>query len=334
MDVPPLVTSSPAGTGQAEAGVLGQPGTSIVFGNTGLQDDGRPGGRFSFGMWLDPEQSQSLDVVYLIVPRDSESESFSSEQFPILARPFFNIVNGAEDARRIAFPGEVQGTVSVQSSSELESYEILYGWTTMRCEDFRTDVLVGYRYAGLDDRIVIEESTLALAPPLTGATFQLFDEFRTRNWFHGAEAGLRVHWDSHCCWSLEGLAKFAVGGTDSRANVAGRVTSTVAGATATAQGGLLALPTNIGTFNQSEVGGLFEFGLAMRRQLGCGLTAHLGYTCLLWTSVARAGEQIDLGINTTQVPPGVLAGDARPAFDFDMSSYWAQGLRVGLEYAY
>jgi hypothetical protein len=334
MDVPPLATSSPLGTAQAQAGVLGQPGTAIVFGNTGLQDQGRPGGRFTLGLWLDRNHCQSLDVTYLMLPRDTESASFSSNQFPILARPFFNVFNGAEDARRIAFPGELQGTLGIETSTELQSFEALYRLSINRWCNERTDLLLGYRFAELEDRIRISESTLALAAPLAGTTFDLFDEFNTRNTFHGVEAGLEMQCQN-ACWSWAALAKVAVGTTDSRTNISGQTITTVPGAApAVAQAGLLALPTNIGTFDQSETGALWEFGLTLRRQLNCGFTANLGYTCLIWTGVARAGEQIDLGINTTQVPPGVLIGAARPAFDFDMTNYWAQGLRVGLEYSY
>lgn len=38
--LPPLVTSSPQGTPQGQAGVLGQPGTTILFGNSTVYDDG------------------------------------------------------------------------------------------------------------------------------------------------------------------------------------------------------------------------------------------------------------------------------------------------------
>lgn len=334
MNVPPLGTTSPIGTPQAQAGVLGQPGTTIVLGNGPVHDEVHLGGRFTLGLWLDPSQCSGLDVTYIKLHDDAESFSASNNDFAILARPFFNLGNGTEDARRIAFAGEVQGTLSIQTTSELQSLDAAYRWTSMQTRCQRTAVLLGYRFAQLEERVRIDESTLALAGPLAGATFDLFDQFTTKNTFHGAMAGVEIEWQKNRYWSWEALAKVAVGQNNTRADVAGQVTTTIAGVSATAQGGLLALPTNISTFEESEMGALWEFGLTLRRQVRRELTATFGYTFLLWTGVARAGEQIDLGINTTQVPPGVLVGDARPAFAFDMSSYWAQGLQIGLEYAY
>jgi hypothetical protein len=50
--------------------------------------------------------------------------------------------------------------------------------------------------------------------------------------------------------------------------------------------------------------------------------------------VARAGSLIDLGVNTTGLPPGPLVGPARPAFAFHSSDFWAQGLDFGVEVRY
>src|SRR5437879_4999432 len=50
--LPPLVTTSPAGTPQASAGVVGQPGTTVLFGNSDVVGDMRPGIRLGMGAWL------------------------------------------------------------------------------------------------------------------------------------------------------------------------------------------------------------------------------------------------------------------------------------------
>ena len=48
--------------------------------------------------------------------------------------------------------------------------------------------------------------------------------------------------------------------------------------------------------------------------------------------VARAGEQIDFVVNSNQVAPPIPGGPARPAFNFNGSDFWAQGLNFGLEF--
>ena len=49
--LPPLVTTSPAGTPVAQAGVL--PAATILYGNQTIGNDGRGGVRTTMGMWLD-----------------------------------------------------------------------------------------------------------------------------------------------------------------------------------------------------------------------------------------------------------------------------------------
>ena len=92
--------------------------------------------------------------------------------------------------------------------------------------------------------------------------------------------------------------------------------------------------TNIGVFEQSDFSTLSEFDIKVRRQFDCGVSILFGYSFLYWSDVARAGDQIDLSINTSQIPPGILTGPAQPAFPFDETGFWAQGLRFGVECLY
>jgi hypothetical protein len=81
-----------------------------------------------------------------------------------------------------------------------------------------------------------------------------------------------------------------------------------------------------------------EVGLNVGWQLTRHVTLYAGYSFLWVNTVARAGEQIDPVVNTTQFPilsgNGPLVGLARPAFHFDGTDFWAQGLDFGLELRY
>jgi hypothetical protein len=59
------------------------------------------------------------------------------------------------------------------------------------------------------------------------------------------------------------------------------------------------------------------------------LQVSIGYSAILWTNVALAGDAIDLTINPTQID-GPLIGAARPAHTLQDGSFWAQGLTFGL----
>ena len=335
MDVPPLATTSPAGTPMNQAGVLGQPGTTILFGGARLNNDVRPGGRFTLGKWLDGYQCQGLEATYLFLGSKASSFAASNNDFPILARPFFNVQNNAEDARRIAFPGEVSGTLDIQAESDFQAFEAQYRVAAMNVPGQRVDFLLGYRFGELEDRIGIREVTEALAGPIAGTTFDLVDDFDMRNTFHGGQLGIVFACQRDGCWTWEAMAKVALGNTKSRASVFGQTTTTTAGGGATTtQAGLLAQSTNVGTFEQSSFSTVTELDITAHRKLDCGISLSIGYSILYWSEVARAGDQIDLGINTSQIPPGMLTGSPRPAFPFDQTDFWALGLRLGVDYTY
>ena len=331
MNVPPLVTTSPA----ASAGVLGQAGTSILFGDGGLNTDARSGGRFTLGMWLDECEFRGVEATYLGLGGETETFAVSNADIAVLARPFFNVGANQQDARLIALAGTVSGSVSVTADTEFQGAEILFRRDAARTPCSRADYLLGYRWTQLRDSLLIDESTLSLAGATNGVTFDLFDQFTTRNNFHGAEFGLRFDRQVNSCWSLELLGKIALGNANMVADVSGQTLITaVDGSTSLTSGGLLTQPTNSGRYEQDSFATVSEFGVTLRRKFHCGLEATFGYTFVHWSEVARAGDQVDVGINVSQFSGGALVGEARPAFAFNTTDFWAQGLSVGLNYRF
>jgi hypothetical protein len=81
-----------------------------------------------------------------------------------------------------------------------------------------------------------------------------------------------------------------------------------------------------------------EAGVNFGFQLTRCLRVVAGYSFLYNSSVLRAGNQIDRGLNVTQLPsqvgPGTLVGVARPVPVLRGSDFWAQGFSVGLELRY
>ena len=333
MNIPPLVTTSPEDTAQDQAGVLGDPNTTILFGNDKVNDDMWSGGRFTLGVWLDPCQMQGIDVTYMFLGEESSSFFGSNNDFTILARPFFNAQTNQEDSRLIVFPNVVNGSLFVDVTSKFQAAEVLYRRAAIRSCGTQLDYYFGYRFAELEDRVAFDEFTRSLTGATVGSTIDLVEQFDTRNTFNGGQLGLKMVTQPTPLWSAELGVKFAVGGTESRAVISGERTSTnAAGDSATTQGGLLAQQTNIGRFEESEFTTITEVGINLRRHIQCGVTASIGYTFLYWSDVNRAGDLIDLSVNPTQIPPGTLDGTARPAFAFRSTDFWAQGLNFGLEY--
>ena len=162
-----------------------------------------------------------------------------------------------------------------------------------------------------------------------GTTFNIYDDFRTRNEFYGGELGL-IGTKYKGRWSLEGMVKVALGNNRSKVSIDGATTSAVPGQTPnTLPGGLLALPSNIGTYSRNDFAAIPQFSLKVGYQWNCHLRTFVGYDFLYWNTVSRAGDQIDLRVDTNQLPPG-SAGDYQE-FTYRDTTFWAQGISGGVE---
>ena len=135
------------------------------------------------------------------------------------------------------------------------------------------------------------------------------------------------------------LAKVALGNTHEQATISGYSQFAVPGLPVSVQqGGLYALPSNIGHFSQNRFAVVPEAGFSVGYQITPRFAPLISYSFLYSSSVLRPGQQIDRGINVTQLPsqvgPGTLVGAARPVPILQSSDFWAQGISFGLELRY
>lgn len=334
MEVPVLATTSSTPTA-ARATVLGEPGTSIVFGGGELSTDARSGGRYTLGMWLDMHDAHGIELTYMDLQADDAEFRGSNANFAALGRPFFNLVNAMEDSRLIVAPDVSSGSLEIHSGATFESYELDYRRRTLDSCDCRVEYVLGYRHTRLDDALLIRESTLGLSGPAQGAELELFDSFATTNQFDGGEIGVRWARKRNECWSLDFLAKVALGSTQSSTLITGQTIATPEDADPISTNvGLLTQRSNIGLFEQDTFSTVTELGIQLQRHFVCDLTLSFGYTFVNWSHVVRSGETVDRVINTTQLPPGDLDGEARPMPLLDWNSFQAHGLTFGLEYLF
>jgi len=335
--VPPLVTTSPGGTPAEQAGVLGQETTTILFGGESLVGSSRSGGRITMTYWLQPNRCAAVEASYLGIGKQTGGYYADSDGDPILARPFFNIRNGDDDQQDsllLAFTGRTEGRVAADVTAEFQGVEVLLRWAMLQQDTHRMDVMVGYRFNRLDDGVAIRQFTESTEPFSQGTTIDLFDRFHSRNRFHGAELGV-LYSERYCRWSLEMLMKVGFGNTHSRVSIDGSTTTTVPGESpVTTSGGLLALPTNMGMYGDNRFTMVPEFGITVGYDLTPRLRATFGYTFIYWSNVARAGDQIDLDVNESQLSGGTLDGAPRPEFSWIATDFWAQGLNFGLDYRF
>jgi hypothetical protein len=117
--LPALVTTSPLGTPAPFAGVLGAPGTTVLFGNSAANDNWRAGGRLAGGYWFDPSHKTGIEASFFGLTNASTGFNANSGGDPILAQPFTNALTGAQNSFLSAFPGLFSGAISANDTSRL-----------------------------------------------------------------------------------------------------------------------------------------------------------------------------------------------------------------------
>lgn len=336
--VPPLLTTSPAGTPVETAGILGLPTTTILLGNENVNTGIRSGGRFTLGTWLNPEHTTGIEGNFFFLARSVTHFDAVSDGSTILARPFVNMdptspFFGTKDSLFVAFPGLVRGDFHATSTSELIGTDIYFRQALCCGCNWRVDGLLGYRYLRLNEGLSITETEIGTNPASAafGIPLLINEGFNTNNNFHGGEIGLMAECQRDR-WFLRGIAKVAIGATCQTVNING---TTQTGNAAPEVGGFLALPSNIGQFHTSQFAVVPEVGLNIGYALTPNVRIFTGYSFLYWSRVVRPGDQIDPRVNTTQPNIGNgLVGQPLPAFAFRETSFWAQGVNFGLEIRY
>ncbi len=333
---PPLVTASPAGTPRELAGVL--PGATVLSGGSALDSREHPGARFQAGAWLNEAQTLGLEgSFFFLAQQNTTFRTGVSNGDPILGRPVFNALTGTEDAELVAFPGVLNGGVTVSSFSRLWGADGNLVGNVACGRTYRVDVLGGYRYLRLDEGLAVTENLSVPAGPSAGSRIVVGDQFHTRNNFHGGQLGLKASfWGTRLGVDL--IGKVALGVTDADIRVSGQTAFYTAGGTFVQPGGLLALPSNIGSYSRNLFAVAPEATFRVGYRVTDTMKLFVGYTFLYLSDVARPGDQIDRVVNRSQLPdvtgPRPLVGPARPQPLLHDTDFWAQGINFGLEWRF
>lgn len=336
-NVPALVTTNADPTTPfSQAGVL--PGAEILYGGEEGDPGLHSGARFNLEYWFSSCRYVGLDITYTFLGNASATFERTNANNAILGRPYFNTdpAVSAQDAWVIAYPNGRQlqtGGITIRNEQELAFVEAMTRWSIVQGCNRNLDFVFGYRYGRFQETLSIDDTTTSAA---VGDTIQKSDLFDARNEFNGFELGF-ISNSRYCRWSLDVLAKLAVGNTRSQVDVGGTTEVTDAqGNTVVRNGGLLALPTNSGTVERNGFSAIPELGVTVGYDLTCQLKATVGYTFVYWSNVMRPGDQIDTNVNGLQVPPttSTLTGSPSPATKSVMTDFWAQGLNIGLDYRF
>jgi hypothetical protein len=282
--LPSLVTTTPNG------GVL--PGATILFGNEAVGDRSRPGGRLRLGTWLNCENTMTVEGGLMMLGADRERFATDSSEHATIARPFFNLTDDlmggviGQDALQVALPGVSTGSILVTSDSDVLIADATLRKMLLDAPLYRLDMLIGYEAARIDEDLRISSSTTLTS---NGTRIDVLDVFDTRNEFHGGHLGLELQKFTEM-GSLQLLARVGLGNMKQSVQIAGQQTiTTVGGSPTTVSGGLLAQPTNIGSYSRDVFAVTPELTLQYVRPLTDCLEFSAGYTLLYFNRVVQPG---------------------------------------------
>ncbi|MCA9134216.1 MAG: BBP7 family outer membrane beta-barrel protein [Planctomycetales bacterium] len=323
---PTLVTTSDTGA----LPILGTGDTQSRFGGGDGIDFGLlPGSRISGGMYLGSAQKVAIGGRGYGIFSGSESFARTSDGSgtaanPSIGIPFFNAANNQDSALAIALPGgggNRSGSVHARTDLDMIGGDGSLYLLLSRSQGHRIDLLGGYTYNHLINSISLD--TTSTLGAVNTATHDLFE---TKNVFNGGHLGVLSSVVSNRV-SLTTLAKVSFGNMRQSGSITGNNSETGAAA------GFLTQPSNIGSFSRNTFAFLPELGIKLGYSARSNLQFTVGYTLLMWSGVGLAGDLIDTAVDPLQTVPVAYVGD-RPEANFRESSFWMQGVDLGMTYSF
>ena len=333
--LPPLLTTSPAGTARGTAGVFGSPGFETLIG--GSTNNGyRNGVAFGFGVQPFSDYSAGIELGFSVLNNRDSLFFDSSDSSRILGRPFTIAGTGQGQAVLVAFPGLSSGSFEARASSgNLYVSNITATDRIVDTGRFHLVALAGYRRYDMQEELNLLQRIVATDPNVVpGTTIQTYDRFRTNDTFHGADLGFRAEVVDGPI-AFEVLTRMAIGQLTRTVDIRGNQIINVPGAPPVVNnGGMLALVSNIGQYRTQSVQIMPEIGTTGKWQITRHLELRVGYSLFLLQGVARPADQIDTTISPNNFPPVVAPQGASPAPILRTSNIWVQNLSLGLNFGF
>ena len=304
---PALFTSAPVGTPLPNAGVLGQSGTKLELGGNRLLSNTRPSFRAAGGVWL--THDFGIDGSFLMI--SEVRRTFRATDAPggrIYARPLS--VGGVESA--IPFD-QVPSSLFGRTTTATMGGDVALRYTLSRGDMGHIDLLAGYRYLNLRDRVVVE-TTQVQGP---ASNYFVSDAFLSRNEFHGPEVGFATQHRLLDRFTIATRMTVGLGVTISQVKVEG--SSDLNGNVLSP--GIFAAASNVGRYRSTHFGVMPVSEVQFGYDATDRLRFQVGYTFLYWNDVRRSADQIDRSF-------------PNPIYPNKGTDYWVQGVTLGMQIRY
>lgn len=298
------------------------------------------GMRVSAGFWFDSTRRLGLDFSGFVLEHNSVGAAYSSNAVgsPILARFYVNANSGRLTSLQFSNSDPAAGYTGALSSyvtaNSTWGFDANLRWNGYRLFADGTDYLAGGRYFEFRERLGVS----GVADLADGTRLSVNDYFAVDNQFYGGQVGVHSRWCGPYGFSLDAIAKLAIGGIDQRISIRGDNTLAVPGMpVSTEPVGLYAQPGNAGVHSRTKFAVLPEVTLNLNYNLGNNAAIFVGYNVLWLNNVVRVGGAIDTNVNDANIRyiANPTAGNAAgPAVIFRDETFWLHGINLGLRLEY
>ncbi|MDB4809773.1 BBP7 family outer membrane beta-barrel protein [bacterium] len=327
--MPALITTSDPAT----LPVLPEGGPNSVETVFGDDINGEPSGgiRLDFGKKMTENLSVGGRFWWLGNSDDSYFGSDDGSNMSI-GRPYFNTDIGANDALLVAFqPTDLSGndphfsgSVAGRSQLKLWAAEGYAKLNLASIDNCKIDLIGGYTHFSINDMLSIESQTL---DENTARLRRYSDYFENDNEFNGGQIGFQFAL-KRGRWSASSLTKIHLGNMNQRVQIAGSSSDQTFPAPATnASNGMLAMG-NQGNYERDTFSFAPEANIKIGYAVRDNVNFTLGYSFIYFDNVSLVGDVIDTSLDPLFLNTSVSGSN--PAFKFDDSSLWVQGIDFGL----
>lgn len=300
-------------------GALGVPGTVTIApqlnGSTA-----HSGVRLYGGAWLDQEQIVGIQGSYFFLFQSGPKTTVAGTGgtgTPLIARPHYDATAGVETATTILSPNGQGGSLTISNPSNLMGGDvnIVYNFAASNLTGNRCGLIIGARFMGLDDKLTIDQTSLTTGSSLPAVATN--ENFTTHNRFYGGQIGLQSENLIGPVY-VQTLVKVGIGDTNQVADISGYGNT------------ILVQSSNIGKYTRDVISCVPEAQFNLGYAFNENFMFKAGYNLIVWTNTVRPGNTIDRDITeasmATQTTP--------PVFNFKSSTFWAQGVQLGLQWTF
>lgn len=305
--------------------------------------DWRSGGRFGLTYWTDECHCWGAEVNYFFLPSESKRKGVSADPetaLPTLASPFYNVFTDAEDHYFISDASDelpYTGAALVKTSNSMQGAELNGLMSIYNQCDLSMNLIVGFRYWNFEDKLVFETTSPYLS--VAEDIWQTKDKFRALNNFYGGQIGLGIRYN-YCDFFVDLKGKVALGAMCTKARINGEFQTNEYKnyeTLETFEGGIFALPTNIGSHSKTKFSVLPEASIKLGYNVTECVAVTVGYNFLYASNVLWATKTMSHRLNPTQSvaiqddPLATLDGAPEPRAKNKTEGLWVQGVTAGLE---